>query len=140
MTFYDGTTLAGTGTDQWRNATRATTTLAVGTHSISALYSGDTNYNGATSAALSQVVNKPRAELGAMPPPAITSFRSTQCPKAVSVTFTATVPAGAIGTMSFPRRDNVAWDNRRTGTVLISRCCKPTTSTLAVGTHHHSGV
>src|SRR6266536_738318 len=39
-------------------ATYSISTLAVGTYPITAQYSGDANYNSATSATLSQVVNK----------------------------------------------------------------------------------
>jgi uncharacterized delta-60 repeat protein len=59
--FFDGSTLLGTGTLSTANgvttAAFSTTTLAVGTHSITAVYGGDSNDMGSTSAALSQVVN-----------------------------------------------------------------------------------
>jgi uncharacterized delta-60 repeat protein len=59
--FFDGSTLLGTGTLSTANgvttATFATTTLAVGTHSITAVYGGDSNDQGSTSAALTQTVN-----------------------------------------------------------------------------------
>jgi uncharacterized delta-60 repeat protein len=61
VSFLDGTTLLGTGTLSTANgvttATFTTTTLAVGTHSITAVYGGDSNDMGSTSASLSQVVN-----------------------------------------------------------------------------------
>ena len=39
-------------------ATLTTTTLVVGTQSITAVYNGSTSFSGSTSSALSQVVNK----------------------------------------------------------------------------------
>jgi hypothetical protein len=39
-------------------ATFSTASLSVGTHSITARYGGDTNYNGSTSAVLSQTVKR----------------------------------------------------------------------------------
>jgi hypothetical protein len=38
------------------SASLATSSLSPGSHSITATYSGDTNYNGSTSAALTQTV------------------------------------------------------------------------------------
>ena len=58
VTFFDGT--AALGTPQPISATGSasitTTTLAVGTHSITASYSGDANFAASTSAALAQSV------------------------------------------------------------------------------------
>jgi hypothetical protein len=55
--FRDGTTVLGTGTLSAGSATFQTTSLSVGTHQISAVYSGDTNFSGSTSATLTQTVN-----------------------------------------------------------------------------------
>jgi predicted thioesterase len=59
VTFKDGTTTIGTGTvnSTTDEATFTTSTLAVGTHSITADYSGDTNVKAMNSSAISQVVN-----------------------------------------------------------------------------------
>jgi hypothetical protein len=54
----DGATELGTGTlNSSKKATLAIASLAEGTHSITAVYSGDSNFDGNTSAALSQKVN-----------------------------------------------------------------------------------
>jgi hypothetical protein len=53
----DGTKLLGTGTYNYPEATYTTSALSVGTHSITAVYSGDANYGTSSSAALAQVVN-----------------------------------------------------------------------------------
>ena len=58
VTFLDGTATLGTATIVADAASFSTSQLAVGTHPIMAVYGGDTNYAGATSAALPQVVNK----------------------------------------------------------------------------------
>lgn len=59
VTFKDGTKTLGTGTVNSSNkATYTTSTLAVGTHSITATYGGDTHYKTSTSPVLSQVVNQ----------------------------------------------------------------------------------
>jgi hypothetical protein len=58
VTFMDGATELGSGTvNSSKKATFATASLAAGTHSITAVYGGDSNFNGGTSAALSQKVN-----------------------------------------------------------------------------------
>ena len=51
VTFLDGTTTLGSGTLSGGLATFAISTLATGSHSITASYSGDTNYNSSTSGA-----------------------------------------------------------------------------------------
>src|SRR5581483_9955938 len=59
VTFTDSGNTVGTGTlNGAGQATFATNTLSVATHSIVASYGGDTNFLTSTSAALSQVVNK----------------------------------------------------------------------------------
>jgi hypothetical protein len=57
--FMDGATNLGSAVTLSSGvATYATATLAAATHSITAVYSGDSNYAGSTSLVLSQVVNK----------------------------------------------------------------------------------
>ena len=85
VTFRDGTTTLGTGTlNGAGQATFTTSTLSVGTHSITAVYAGDTNFTTSTSAALSQVVNKSTSA---------TALTSSLNPSnfGQAVTFTATV-------------------------------------------------
>ena len=94
VTFTDGATTLGTGTIASGQATLTTSTLAPATHVITAQYAGDTNYNGATSATLSQVVNK------AAGAPTVT-VSPNPTPSGTPVTITATVPQGATGTVTF---------------------------------------
>ena len=56
VTFYDGSTAIGTGTVSGGVATFTTSTLSVGTHSIKAVYAGDTNFKTSTSAVVKQIV------------------------------------------------------------------------------------
>ncbi len=51
VAFYDGSTLLGASSVTTGAATLTNTTLAVGPHSITAVYSGDSNFNPATSTA-----------------------------------------------------------------------------------------
>ena len=124
VTFQEGTTTLGTGTISNGIASFTTNSLAVGTHSITAQYPGDTNYTAATSAAVSQVVNKatPTVTLASSPNPS--AFGA-------SVTLTATTPVGATGTVTF--EDNGA---AISGAVPISGTTATfTTSSLVAGTH-----
>jgi hypothetical protein len=56
VTFDDGSTLLGTVTLTNGTASFTTSSLAVGSHSIKAVYAGDTNFKTSTSAVLNQVV------------------------------------------------------------------------------------
>ncbi|MFZ0823455.1 MAG: SBBP repeat-containing protein, partial [Terriglobales bacterium] len=58
VTFYDGATALGTGTLNGSGiATYTTSSLAVGQHSMTAVYGGDANNAGSTSSVLTQTVN-----------------------------------------------------------------------------------
>lgn len=62
VTFMDGTTTLGTAAvgplGMSRGATLTTNTLAIGSHPITAAYSGDTNNKASTSSVLNYIVNK----------------------------------------------------------------------------------
>jgi sugar lactone lactonase YvrE len=100
VTFSDGTANLGTAVlGGTAVATFSTTALAVGSHSVTAVYSGDDQNAAATSSPLIEVVQQPTTtSLTASPNPAVL---------ATSVTFAATVagPAGATivpaGTVTF---------------------------------------
>jgi RHS repeat-associated protein len=61
ITFYDGSTSIGTGTISGTSATFTTSSLSAGSHSISASWPGNTDYNPITSGTLTQTVNQPSA-------------------------------------------------------------------------------
>ncbi|MGH9598289.1 MAG: Ig-like domain repeat protein, partial [Terracidiphilus sp.] len=56
VSFLDGTTPIGSGTISGSTAILTTTALAAGAHSITAVYSGDSNYATASSAPLSETI------------------------------------------------------------------------------------
>jgi sugar lactone lactonase YvrE len=56
IAFFDGTTQLGSGTLSAGTATYTTSALAAGSHTITAVYSGDLNFASVTSAALTQIV------------------------------------------------------------------------------------
>lgn len=64
VTFKDGASTLGTTTLSGGSAGYTSSSLSVGTHSITAVYSGDTNNAASTSPALSQVVNQAPVNLG----------------------------------------------------------------------------
>ncbi len=57
VTFYDGTTALGVGALVSGTASYSISSLSGGSHGITAVYSGNSSYNGSTSAALTQTVN-----------------------------------------------------------------------------------
>jgi hypothetical protein len=59
VTFIDGTTSLGTATVNGGAATFSTSTLAAGSHSITASYSGDSNFAGSVSSVVTVVVSAP---------------------------------------------------------------------------------
>lgn len=73
VTFYDGTTAIGSGTLNGTAATFTTSSLAVGNHSITAGWAGNSNYGPVTSAAITQVVTptETASTLTASPNPGI---------------------------------------------------------------------
>jgi uncharacterized delta-60 repeat protein len=126
VTFADGGTPIGSATLSGGSATLSPTTLSTGTHSITATYEGDSEYAASTSTVLSHVVNK------ATPPVAVASslnpstFGST-------VTFTATLPLDASGTVNFLDGASLIGSASVTsGSASLS------TSALAAGAHNIS--
>jgi hypothetical protein len=129
--FNDGTAPLGTPvTISGGLATFNTSTLSVGTHSITAVYSGDANDTAATSTALIQTVNRATSNV---------TLTSSLNPSNAgqSVTFTAkVVPATATGTVTFQDGTTALG----TPVALTGGTATFTSSTLAVGTHPISAV
>jgi hypothetical protein len=125
VTFSDGVTNLGPATISAGKATFTTSTLAVGSHPITAVYGGSTNLTGSTSNTVTQVVALSSTVT------TVTSSANPSGPGA-SVTFTAAVaPATATGTVTFK-------DGTTTlGTTTLNAAGQGTftTSTLAIGTH-----
>ncbi len=92
--FFDGTTMLGTGGLSAGSATLALNNLAVGSHSITARYLGDANFDVSAAAALSQAVSKAATSTALASsvlsptvgqPVTFTATVSTLCPPAVGV-------------------------------------------------------
>lgn len=132
ISFFDGATQLGTAvTISGGMATFSTTTLTQGTHSITAKYSGDTNFATSTSAAVSQVVNA-----GAKAA-TLTALASSLNPSTAgaSVTFTATVTSATPGTITGTVTFLDGATSIGMGTVGAGGVATFATSTLAVGGH-----
>ncbi len=135
VTFKDGATTLGTGTlNALGVATFSTTSLAGGSHSITAVYGGDTNYTTSTSSVLTQTVSTASTS---------TTVTSSANPSDFgdSVTFTATVSVVGpsvtpTGTVTF--MDGVS--TLGTGALNASRQATFTTTTLSVGSHSVTAV
>jgi len=96
VTFLDGATSLGMGTLAGGMATFATSSLAAGSHSITAQYGGDTNYATSISPVLTQTVN---AGTKAATTTAVTSSLNPST-TGTSVTFTAAVTSATAGTIT----------------------------------------
>ena len=131
VSFFDGPSLLGTVTlDSGSTATFTTASLAVGSHSLTADYNGDTNDAASNSTPFSQVVNQAAATASLTSTPNPSSFGQT----ATLTVLVAPVAPGAgipTGTVSFfdgsSLLGTVPLDGTGTGTL--------TTSTLDVGAH-----
>ncbi len=135
VTFKDGSTVLGTGTlNGSDNATFTTSALALGSHNITAVYGGDSNFSG-SSGALTQVISQENSSSTSL----TSSLNPAQSGQAV--TFTAKVMAAGTptGTVSFMDGSTVL------GTVSLSQVngqaqAAFTTSTLSLGSHEISAV
>jgi hypothetical protein len=137
VTFYDGTTMLGTGTLTAGIATYSTTGLPVGSDSVTAVYAGDSNFSGSTSAASLVAVS-------AIATPVATSTAltasTTTAVTGTSISFTATVTPSSgttvpTGTVTFLDGTTTLG----TGTLNGSGVATYATSSLAVGVHSISG-
>jgi len=91
VTFEDGSTVIGTGSLSGGVATFTTASLAVGSHSIKAIYGGDTNFSTSTSGSMTQTVAQSSTTTK------LTKNTSGPITSGTSVTFTATVAAVSPG-------------------------------------------
>lgn len=121
VSFYDGSTVLNSALVSSGKASVSTASLASGTHSIKAVYSGDANHAGSTSSVISQTVNTSTA-----PPPTQTataiSLASSANPVSHRkyVTFTATVRP-ATSTTSVPTGTVTFYNGSSSiGTVTLS--------------------
>ena len=115
VNFLDGATVLGTGTLANGVATFTTSTLAIGSHSVTAVYAGDANFNGATSSAQSETIEDFSLNIStvagsvtsvtvlpggmAVYTLTIAPINGTTFPAAVTLTASG-LPAGAVATFS----------------------------------------
>jgi hypothetical protein len=134
VSFQEGTTVLGSGKVSGGKATLSITTLAVGSHSITSVYSGNTSYGPSTSALLKHTVNKAAAT---------TKLTSSVNPSTVgeSVTFKVTITTVAPGTGT-PMGAVTFKDGTTTlGSVnLTTGAASYTTTKLAKGSHSITAV
>jgi subtilase family serine protease/sugar lactone lactonase YvrE len=123
VTFYDSGTAIGTGSISGATATFTTSTLALGIHSITAGWAGNTNYSPMTSAAITQTVN-------AATPTLSVASSGTPSTYGSPVTFTATISSGPTGTVTFYDGGTAIGTGSISGTTATF-----TSSTLAAGIH-----
>lgn len=130
VTFLDGSTSLGTANLSSGAATLKATALAVGEHTITAQYSGDSNFHSSTSAVLNQLVNLASDS---------TALGSSVNPAAAgqSVTLSATVSATTGGVTGVPTGNVTFYDGTTAlGSVAVtSGVAHLATSSLTVGTH-----
>ena len=95
VTFYDGLNIIGTG--KWSGNTAVLNCfLSSGSHVITAQYSGDDNFDGSTSDAVNQIVNKINSAI------TLTASANPTNSKNTMMTFTAAVTtSNATGTVIF---------------------------------------
>ncbi|MEN9664820.1 MAG: hypothetical protein RLZZ326_1183, partial [Planctomycetota bacterium] len=91
--FYDGITALGEVALFGDTVTFSTTTLTAGTHEIMAVYEGDATHGGSNSGIITQTVLTPTTTL--------LTISAASTAALSSVTFTATVTAGATGSVKF---------------------------------------
>ena len=126
VTFMSGTTALGTAPLTSGVASLTTTALPTGTDSITAVYSGEEDFAGSTSAVVSQTVNKASSS---------TTLKSSLNPSAFgqSVTFTANIS----GQFSGVATGTVTFNNGSTSlgsATVSSNMASLATTTLPVGT------
>jgi len=130
MTFLDGAATIGTGTLNGSGvATLTTSTLAVGTHPITAQYAGSGTYAGSTSNVVNQTVN-----VVLQPSSTQLTANTTTAAPGQAITFSASVSGSAGipgGTVTF--RDGAATIG--SGTLDATGAASLTLATLAPGAH-----
>jgi hypothetical protein len=95
VSFFDGVTLLGTATLSSGTATLSSSAFSVSSHSLTAIYAGNSNFTGSTSSTTTLVVNKASTTTSLIVSPNPVTYGQR-------ATLTATVsPSTATGTVSF---------------------------------------
>ena len=125
VAFYDGSTAVGATVLANVTASLVTSKLSVGSHSLTAVYGGDTYHDGSTSPVLNQTITQGTATTTTL------SSSGAQIAYGQSVTFTAKVsPTSADGSVAFYEGANIIGTQG-----LIARQAVFTTSMLTAGAH-----
>ena len=133
VTFKEGASVLGTATLASGQATYTNASFPVATHTITASYSGDTNFNGPATRSFTQTVQKSSSST------ALTSSSANPIAFGSAVTFTATVsyvsPGNGTptGTVTFSDGSNSLGTASLSGTTPDTATF--TTTQLATGTH-----
>jgi RHS repeat-associated protein len=129
VTFKKGTTVLGTANMVAGQASLVLTDLAIGSHSVSAEYAGDTNYNGSTSkSTVSVTVSKASTTLAL-------SSSASPASYGTALVLTATLGGGASPTGSVTFKNGAA----TLGTANVSgNTATLTVSSLVTGAHNLS--
>lgn len=123
VSFYSDGALLGTSNVSGAAATFSTTSLAIGTHAITASYSGDATHGLGSSNTVSQVVNKATPSITISSSPNPSNYGQ-------AVTITVQVGNGATGTVNFYDGGVLI-----ASTTLNGGVASFTTSSLSVGSH-----
>jgi hypothetical protein len=127
VTFYDGSTSLGSMTLSSGVASYTASALSVGTHNITAKYSGDSNFMASTSAVVSQLITLA---------PDSNVLTSSLNPAAVgqSITIKATITSTASGVTAVPS-GNVTYFDGSTSLGSFPLTSSLVISSLSAGTH-----
>ncbi|MDR3773343.1 MAG: Ig-like domain repeat protein, partial [Terracidiphilus sp.] len=133
VTFYDGGAAIGTGTISGGKATYATATLTAGSHTITAGWAGNADYNAVTSSAITQVVNKATPTVSAWPTASAITYGQTLASSiltggtaSVAGTFAWTTPGTAPGagtasqSVTFTPTDSTNYNVPAAGSVSVT--------------------
>jgi len=134
VSFKDGTTLLGSASLNGGQAVFGIATLAVGSHSLTAMYGGSTGYLSSTSPAVAETINKADTTtvLTSSVNPAVSGQATT-----LTVTLAAVSPGSGTPTGTVTFKDG----STSLGTATLSAGKAVfTTSTLAVGSHSLTAV
>jgi large repetitive protein len=137
VTFKDGTTTIGCTPAVTTNVATCTTSFLVGTHNVTAVYAGETNFAGSTSTAVSTVVSAAATTTTLAATPATSSVSGQ------SVSFVATVTANTPGGGT-PAASHVTFKdgvgNVACTPTVAANVATCTLTTLAIGTHSITAV
>jgi hypothetical protein len=134
MTFLDGATVLGTGNIAGGLATYTINTLSAGSHSITASFTGDSNYSSAVSPVVTQVITRTAATISLT-----SSLNPSTYGDAVAFTVTATGGAG-LGTPTGTVAVSDGGTLLATVTLDASGTATKTIQTLIVGSHSLTAV